>query len=521
MSRPSGQPPTADEVERRRRGAWNGNQPWADSHPLLIGPAGREPRESMRRFDFVVLGGGVSGLGFAKRMSEAGYAVLVLEKEAIIGGLSRSLTYKGFYLDFCAHRFHTKNADLLDEILALPGLTMTRHVKKSRIYMFGKYLKYPFELQNLLRAMPVRDSVMAGLSFGWNLLAKNFRQPKLVSYKDWFAHLYGPRLYEIMARPYTSKIWHTDPANISADWADQRFQGENLKRLLKRVVKKVLTLDFSSYNLEDDSLAPDGGPFYYPRRGIQELPDALARAAREHGAVIETGVQPTAVSVGNQTVTYARGVVTETVSFGHLISTIPLHAFYDLQDRKRLEVEQALAGLTYMDIIFVYVFLNTPRLSNDHWLYFPDPDVVFNRAVEFANWSPEMCPAGKTSVCFDITVFENENDSLWHASDADISARVLRDAERVGYLRRVDVFDTYVFRVKHAYPYYDLAYKSKLNTIVGFLEQERVSLLGRTGIFQYNNSDNSIEMGFLLADRFLAGDERKSIYQAKVRAVSY
>jgi protoporphyrinogen oxidase len=82
------------------------------------------------------------------------------------------------------------------------------------------------------------------------------------------------------------------------------------------------------------------------------------------------------------------------------------------------------------------------------------------------------------------------------------------------------VFDTYVFRVKHAYPYYDPSYKAKLDTIVHFLEHEHVSLLGRTGIFQYNNSDNSIEMGFLLADKFLSGGP-KSIYQAKVKAVSY
>jgi protoporphyrinogen oxidase len=475
----------------------------------------------MRRFDFVVLGGGVSALGFAKRMSEHGHSVLVLEKEAVVGGLSRSLHYKGFYLDFCAHRFHTNNQELLDEIVALPGLRMSRHVKKSRIYMFGRYLKYPFELQNLLRAMPVRDSIMGGLSFGWNLLAKPFRKPTLVSYKDWFVHLYGRRLYQIMCEPYTSKIWHTDPANISADWADQRFQGENLKKLLKRVVKKILTLDFSSYNLEDDSLAPDGGPFYYPRRGIQELPDALARAAVDNGTVIETGVEPTAVSVDHQTVTYLQQGTTQTVSFGHLVSTIPLHTFYALQDRKNPDVDQALAGLTYMDIIFVYAFLNRPQLSNDHWLYFPDTNVVFNRAVEFSNWSPEMCPPGRTSVCFDITVFEGARDSLWHANDVDLSARVLDDAERVGYLKRSDVFDTHVFRVKHAYPYYDVAYKTKLDRIVSFLEDEHVSLLGRTGVFQYNNSDNSIEMGFLLADRFLAGGRSRSIYQAKVKAVSY
>jgi len=118
-------------------------------------------------------------------------------------------------------------------------------------------------------------------------------------------------------------------------------------------------------------------------------------------------------------------------------------------------------------------------------------------------------------------VFENEENSLWKASDAELSERVLRDAERVGYLNRSDVFDTYVVRVKHAYPYYDLCYRAKLDTIVSFLEHEHVSLLGRTGIFQYNNSDNSIEMGFLLADKFLASGDPKSIYQARIKAVSY
>ena len=457
----------------------------------------------MRHFDMVVLGGGVSSLGFAKRMSERGYSVLILEKEAVVGGLSRTLSHRGFQLDFCAHRFHTNNQELLDEILALPGLTMRRHVKKSRIYMFGKYLKYPFELQNLLRAMPLRDSVMSALSFGWNLLSKPFRRPALVSYKDWFLDLYGGRLYRIMCHPYTSKIWHTDPANISADWADQRFQRENLKRLVKRIAKKLLTLDFSGYSLEDDSLAPDGGPFYYPRRGIGELPDALAAAAIGHGAVVETSASPTEVSVSERTVTYECAGTSQTVSFGHLISTIPIHAFYAMQEHKSTEVEEALSGLTYMDILFVYVFVNKAQLSNDHWLYFPDPDVVFNRAVEFSNWSDQMCPPGQTSVCFDITVFAHEPRSWWNVSDHDLSERVLKDAERVGYLERADVIGSYVFRVKHAYPYYDLVYKKKRDMVIQFLENEAVSLLGRTGMFQYNNSDNSIEMGFSLADRFL------------------
>ena len=117
-----------------------------------------------QKFDFIVLGGGVSGLGFAKRISENGRSVLVLEKESVVGGLSRTLNHNNFYLDFCAHRFHTNNKALLNEIQSLPGLTMRRHIKKSRIYIFHKYLKYPFELQNLLRAMPLYQSFLCGCS---------------------------------------------------------------------------------------------------------------------------------------------------------------------------------------------------------------------------------------------------------------------------------------------------------------------------------------------------------------------
>ncbi|OGG58878.1 hypothetical protein A2765_00665 [Candidatus Kaiserbacteria bacterium RIFCSPHIGHO2_01_FULL_56_24] len=473
-------------------------------------------------FDFVVLGGGVSGLGFAKRVSEHGRSVLVLEKEDVVGGLSRSLHHKGFFLDFCAHRFHTKNQALLDEILSLPGLTMEKHVKKSRNYMFGKYIKYPFEVQDLLRAMPLTKSIPAGFSFVWNMLTKRFRDKKgLRSFEDWFSHIYGYKLYEVMAKQYTAKVWRHDPREISADWADQRLQGEDLVKLLKRIVKKILTLDFRSYDLADDSLAPDGGPFYYPLRGIQEMPDALARAAQAKGAQILTKATITGVNTSGRTVTFEQGGVSRTVSYAQLISTIPLHAYYALQERRDAAVEKHLAGLSYMDIIFVYLFLDVPRVSNDHWLYFPDENIIFNRAVEFSNWSPQMCPPGKTSICFDITAFADSPE--WKMSDEALIERTIADAARVGYVKKEHVEEGLVFRVTHAYPFYDLDYKAKLDAIVRFLETKHEHLLGRTGIFRYNNSDNSIEMGFELAERILAADgtHMVSAHEYEVKDVSY
>lgn len=472
-----------------------------------------------KKYDFVVLGGGVSGLGFAKRISENGKTVLVLEKEAIIGGLSRSINHNGFYLDFCAHRFHTNNKELLNEILTLPGLTMEKHIKKSRIYMFKKWLKYPFEIQQLLAAMPIQQSFISGISFGWNIITKRFRKVnKLQSYKEWFLHLYGKQLYNVMCYPYTSKIWHYDPGEISADWADQRFQGENLKKLFKRVLKKILTLDFTSYDLKDDSLAPDGGPFYYPLRGIQEMCDALGRAATSKGAEILTSVHITKVDTENKAVTFMIDGTTHTVNYEGLISTIPINTYYNLQERKNSAVAEALHEIKYMDIVFVFLFLKIPQVSNDHWLYFPDKDIIFNRAVEFSNWSPVMCPKGKTSICFDITTFKDNKE--WNMSDEELKKRVIDDAVRVGYIKRDDIEDALVTKIEYAYPFYDLDYKRKLDTIVGHLEQNDVALLGRTGMFKYNNSDNSIEMGFALAEEFLKKDGKKSVYDYKIKAVS-
>ena len=70
-----------------------------------------------------------------------------------------------------------------------------------------------------------------------------------------------------------------------------------------------------------------------------------------------------------------------------------------------------------------------------------------------------------------------------------------------------------VFRLKNAYPVYDLEYRKKLNTMVKFLESDSSFLLGRTGIFKYNNLDNSIEMGFKLAENFIKNKIKKSIYK--------
>ena len=112
-------------------------------------------------------------------------------------------------------------------------------------------------------------------------------------------------------------------------------------------------------------------------------------------------------------------------------------------DKKDKNIESSLSKLKYMDIIFVYLFINKDNLSNDHWIYFPDEDIIFNRAVEFSNWSPQMCPENKTAVCFDITAYKGE--TIWQKCKRltldDKDHILLKGIHRVGPRGFVDLVD--------------------------------------------------------------------------------
>ena len=473
------------------------------------------------KYDYIVLGGGLAGLAFAYKVSSKGKSVLVLEKENKIGGLSRSIKYKGFEFDFCAHRFHSGNKELLKEILTIVP-SFKKHIKKSRIYIFGRYLKYPFELPNLFRAMNPIKTALASFSFCYNYLFRNLNKnnKNIRTYKQWFTYYFGSELYKVMCHPYTSKIWKTNPANLSADWADQRLQGINIRQLINKTLRKIIRLDFSSYSLDDEGLAPDGGIFYYDECGIQILPDSFQKEIIKNGSEVLTGVDIKKVKGKKLEVEYKlNGRLYKDSAKNAVITTIPLHSYYNLLDNKSEKIEKDLNGLKYMDIIFVYLILNKKKVSNDHWLYFADNNIIFNRSVEFKNWSKKMAPEDKTAICLDITCFEG--DKTWKRKEKEIVRDCIDAGEKTKLFDKQEVIDSKVIRIKNAYPFYDLDYKKKLRDVVEFIEKsKRVFCLGRTGLFKYNNADNSIEMGFELAKNILNG-ENKSLFDYKIRKASY
>ena len=97
--------------------------------------------------------------------------------------------------------------------------------------------------------------------------------------------------------------------------------------------------------------------------------------------------------------------------------------------------------------------------------------------------------------------------TLQHSDEA-LSDRVVEDlADRLGFITRDEVVNTFVARKTHAYPVYDLDYRAKLDKIYAFLNlHEGLHIVGRGGTFRYNNADHSVETGLLVAQNLMGED---------------
>ena len=90
-----------------------------------------------------VLGAGPAGLTAAYVLGLRGAPGAVYEADGVVGGIAKTVEYKGYRFDLGGHRFFTKLAQvqrLWEDVL---GEALLVRPRLSRIYYDGKYLAYP------------------------------------------------------------------------------------------------------------------------------------------------------------------------------------------------------------------------------------------------------------------------------------------------------------------------------------------------------------------------------------------
>jgi protoporphyrinogen oxidase len=430
---------------------------------------------------YVVVGAGVAGLTIAHQLSSRRHAVTVVERDAVVGGLARSWHYGDFHFDVGPHRFHTENprvATFIREILAQDVIEIPR---RSGVRMFGKFHEWPLRPEILL-SMPFSLMVRGALDL--------LRRERLdgESFEADIVNKYGRTLYAIFFEPYTRKFNFASPAELHQDWGRA---GVN-----RAVIDKRASAD-SLWSLLKTTLLPKPveTTFLYPPTGVGTFSDKLAASIVGAGGRILLGTPVTGLDAEGGRVTAVR-TAGGAIGCDGVVWTAPLTLAATLLGLPKPDLD-------YLSTVFYNFEINAPDRIGFQWTYYGG-DEIFSRVSCPVAFAPTMAPAGKSSLCVEVTC--RYGDQTWQQPES-ITERIIADLVRTETIRRRDdIGALHVERMPQTYPIYSLSYLTELTGSLRQLGQfGNLLMAGRTGRFWYNNMDHSIGQGLTMADKILRG----------------
>jgi len=450
-----------------------------------------------------IIGAGPAGLTAAYLLTRAGATVTVLEADPqLVGGISRTVAYKGFRFDIGGHRFFSKSKEVEDLWTELLGGDMLVRPRSSRILYGGKFYSYPLRAAEALKNLGLVEAVRCVASYGW---ARVFpvRDPR--SFEDWVSNQFGRRLFGIFFKTYTEKVWGMSCKEISADWAAQRIKGLSLASAIWNAVMPQRQPKDRSKQIK--TLI---GSFRYPRKGPGMMWEAAARRTVEQGGEIRMGCRATGLvrtSAGWEVHSIDAAGERQSLSADHVISSAPLRELVlGLEPAASPKARSAATALKYREFLTVALIVKPTLSFDDNWIYIHEPGVKVGRVQNFRSWSPELVP-DPALACYGLEYFCFEGDGLWNSTDAELIALASRELVQLGLARAGDVVDGHVVRQPKAYPVYDDDYARHVATIREELDERYAGLhlVGRNGMHKYNNQDHAMMTAMLTARNILAG----------------
>ncbi|MGD0981099.1 MAG: NAD(P)-binding protein, partial [Solirubrobacteraceae bacterium] len=217
----------------------------------------------------IIAGGGPAGLTAALELLDKTDVVpIVYEADSMVGGLAKTVNYKGNRIDIGGHRFFSKSSRVMDwwaTILPLQRLgasaaagwlpalgdgdatgpdpdeaelVMLLRERRSRIMYLRRMFDYPVSINaTTVRNLGPARMVRIGTSY---LRARLRPIREEASLEDFMINRFGRELYATFFEDYTEKVWGVPPKQIKADWGAQRIKGLSVSRALLHAARGLL-----------------------------------------------------------------------------------------------------------------------------------------------------------------------------------------------------------------------------------------------------------------------------------------
>lgn len=504
----------------------------------------------------IIIGAGPAGLTAAYELvHRTEIKPIIYEMTGDIGGLARTVNYKGNRIDTGGHRFFSKSNRVIQwwlNILPLQrapskdDIKFKRYVplskeangpdpektdrvmlirnRVSRIFFLRKFFNYPlsidFKIFSNLGAMRILRIVLSYLR------SRLFPIREERTLEDFFINRFGREMYLTFFENYTEKVWGIPCKKIKADWGSQRIKGLSITKAIADAVRKIFFLNglsLAQKNIETSLIKQ----FMYPKFGPGQLWEEIARIVEAKGGKIYLNHRTTGLRYQDSKIVEVE-VKDETTGKiitakgDYFFSTMPVKDLIQaLGEEVPAEVQQIAGGLVYRDFVIAGLLLRRLKIGNktsriktingvipDNWIYMQEKDVKVGRIQIFNNWSPYMVKDENT-MWIGLEYFCNEGDWLWNKSDGELTRFAIDELIKIGFIEKEDFLDSVVIRVPKTYPAYNGVY-GQFHIIRDFTDRFRnLFLVGRNGMHRYNNSDHSMLTAMVAVDNVINGIESK------------
>lgn len=409
----------------------------------------------------LILGAGLTGLSTAYHLEQRGEKdYLLVEKEAVPGGLCASVQKECFTYDYGGHllHLHTPYGKKLVKKLLQNNCTLLR--RNAWVYTQSSRVPYPFQAN--LWALPAKQREKCADGFKNRPALKNIR-----TFEQWCLAQFGRGMYEQFFKPYNTKLWGIPPNRLTAQWCGPFvpvLSEKELQQSLQKCPRKTY-----GYN----------GSFYYPKKGgIGALANALA-AKISH---LQLRSPVTAIDLTRKTAL----VKGKEIHYQYLINTLPLNQFVCLLKNQKMLKKQA-KKLKSAVVTLLHLAIARP-VEPFSWIYFPEKTVPFYRVGLQSGFSPANAPKG-------TSLFYIELPGL-HKPSATLKKKIWNSLLQKGIINRSDrpVFTAWQ-HIPNAYAVYDKYRDQTVQTLLTHLRRQGCWCAGRYGKWEYTFMERALLEG--------------------------
>ncbi len=375
-----------------------------------------------------VLGGGVTGLTLAYELLKHGQPVEVIEKSSTVGGLAKTLSWKGQPIDMGPHIYHTPDKDIQEYWeREFKGLFHNRdHWSKN--FRDGEFFDYPVS-REFIDSLPkeIKDQINYDLD--------NHNPDDLVkatSYYEYIKALAGSTLQEMFFTKYPEKLWGMSTKELDANWAPKRIQIREKSTPFYWGQWSAVGNEGSSTIIESlkDKILQLGGTI--------SLSETINKIYTKESRISAIDTDKRIVNVnGGDTIINTTSYTQMSKFLGHSTS------------------------LRYRGVILVFLEIGmAPVFPKDvDFIYVDDPKVHFNRASDQNSFVKDGSKQ-TTIICCEITYSASDHYDLM--DESDLMKEVKEQFSNLGFCNIEKITDSKLIKLPEVYPMFFLGYQKAL-----------------------------------------------------------